>query len=104
MVELIPTMEYLFVLRDANAWTRKRMGGCFDGEALGAYGRDELNNNGERLLIFAKDNTLALTNTFFCTQKGGVSHTFNGISSHNDQKRIEYILTRQAHRCRVYFV
>ena len=103
MVELIPTMECLFVLRDANARTRKRMEGCIDGEALGAYGGEELNNNGERLLIFAEDNELALTNTFFfSTQKSVVSHTFNGISSHNDQKRIHYIVTLQAHRCRVY--
>ena len=71
---------------------------------LGEYGRDELNNNGKRLLTFAKDNKRALTNTFFSTRKGGVSHTFNGISSRNDQKRIDFILTRQAHRPRVYDV
>ena len=80
------------------------MDGCGDGRVLGAYGRDELNNNDKRLLTFAKDNKLALTNTFFSTRKGGVSHTFNGISSRNDQKQIDYILTRQAHRPRVYDV
>ena len=37
----------LFVLIDANARTGKRMGGCDDDGALGAYGRDELNNNGK---------------------------------------------------------
>ena len=101
MVEQIPTKECLFVLVDANARTGKRMDGCGDGRVLGAYGRDELNSNGKRLLAFASDNKLALTNTFFSTRKGGISHTFNGISSRNDQKRIDYILTRQAHRSRV---
>ena len=73
--------------------------GCFV-----AYGRDELNNNGKRLLSLASDNKLALTNTFFSARKGGTSHTFNGINSRNDRKRIDYILTRQAHRPRVYDV
>ena len=104
MDEHIPTKECLFVLVDANARTGKRMSGCGDGRVLGAYGRDELNNNGKRLLTFAKDNKLALTNTVFSTRKGGISHTFNGISSRNDQKQIDYILTRQAHRPRVYDV
>ena len=71
------------------------MDGCGDGRVLGAYGRD-LNNTGKRLLTVAKDNKLALTNTFFSTRKGGVSHTFNGISSRNDQKRIDYILTHSS--------
>ena len=70
MVEQIPTKECLFVLVGANARTGKRMDGCGEGRVLGAYGRDELNNNGKRLLTFAKDNKLALTNTFFITRKG----------------------------------
>lgn len=104
MVEQIPTKECLFVLVDANARTGKRMEECGDGRVLGAYGRDELNSNGKRLLAFASDNRLALTNTFFSARKGGISHTFNGISSRNDRKRIDYILTRQAHRSRVHDV
>ena len=71
---------------------------------LGAYGRDELNNNVKRLLIFAKENKLAVTSTCFSSRKGGVSHTFNGISSRNDQQLSDYIVTRQAHRSRVYDV
>ena len=43
-------------------------------------------------------------NTFLSARKAGISHTFNGISSRNDQKRIDYILTRQAHRSRVHDV
>ena len=64
MVEQIPTKECLSVLVDANVRTGKRMDGCGDGRVLGAYGRDELNNNGKRQLTFAKDNKLALTKTF----------------------------------------
>ena len=37
--------------------------GCDDCRALGACGRDELNDNGKRLLTFASDSELALTNT-----------------------------------------
>ena len=37
----------------------KRTNGCSDGRVLGAYGRDELNNNDKRLLTFANDNKLA---------------------------------------------
>ena len=42
-------------------------------------------------------------NTFFSTRKGGVSHTYNGVtgSRTGDFKRIGYVLTRQAHRRRV---
>ena len=42
-------------------------------------------------------------NTFFSTRKGGVSHTYNGVtgSRTSDFKRIDYVLTRQAHRRRV---
>ena len=74
------------------------MEGWNDGKVLEAYGRHELNNNDEPLLIFAKDNKLgALTNTFFGTRKGGISHMFKIVSSRNGQKRIGYILTQQAH-------
>ena len=46
----------------------------------------------------------ALTNTFFSTRKGGVSHTFNGTRSINDQKQTDYMLTREAHRSHVNVV
>ena len=61
---------------------------------LGAYGRDNLNNNGELLLSFANNHDLALVNTFFSTPKGSASHTFNG----RGKKRIDYILTKQRNR------
>ena len=40
--------------------------------------------------------TVAL-NTFFSKRKGGISHAHN-CTSPNDRKRIDYILSRQAHR------
>ena len=64
MDEHIPTKECLFVLVDANARTGKRMSGCGDGRVLGAYGRDDLNNIGNRLLTFAKI-TSSLSRTCF---------------------------------------
>ena len=81
MVQPIPKKECLFVLMYANA----RIGETIEGErteddgVLGAYGRDELNDNGKILLNFATDNKLAVTNTFFSTCKGGISHTYNGV-------------------------
>ena len=100
----IPTKILLLLLMNANAGTGTRIEGCDDGRVLGAYGRDESNNNGKRLSLLASDNKLALTNTFFSVRKGGLSHTFNGINSRDDRKRIDYILARQAHRLRVYDV
>ena len=105
LVQRIPKKECLFVLIDANARTDENIQGegTEDDGALGAYGRDELNNNGKRLLNLATDNKLAVTNTFFSTRKGGISHTYNGVigGRAGDFKRIDYILTRQAHRPRV---
>ena len=97
-VQQIPKKECIFVLMDANARTGEKIEGerTEDDGELGACGRHELNNNGKRLLNFAADNKLAVTNTFFSTRKGGISHTYNGV--------IDYILTRQAHRPRVHNV
>ena len=49
---------------DANASTGMRGTGWTDSKVLGAYGRDELDENGERLLIHATDYKLALLNTY----------------------------------------
>ena len=108
LVRRIQKKEALFVLMDANARTGLKIEGerTEDDGVLGAYGRDELNNNGKCLLNFATDNKLAVTNTFFSTRKGGISHTYNGVIGDRagDFKRIDYILTRQAHRPRVHNV
>ena len=98
LVEQIRTKEYLFVLMNANARTGQRVVGCGDDESrvLGAYGRDVLNDHGKRLISFATNWKLALTNTFSSTRKGGISHRHNGTSP-NDRQRIDYILTRQTH-------
>ena len=92
------------MLMDANARTWRRIEGESrqDEGVLGTFGRDELNDNGKLLLSFATDNKLAIMNTF-STRKGGVSHTYNGVtgSRTSDFKRIDYVLTRQTHRGRV---
>ena len=96
------------MLIGANARTGEKIEGerTEDDGVLGACGRHELNNNGKRLLNFATDNKLAVTNTFFSTRKGGISHIYNDVIGDRagDFKRIEYILTRQAHRPRVHNV
>ena len=105
LVQRIPTKECVYVLMDANARTGRGIEGesLQDEGVLGTYGRDELNDNGKLLLSFATDNKLAIMNTCFSTRKGGVSHTYNGVTgSHtSDFKRIDYVLTRPAHRRRV---
>ena len=92
------------MLMDANARTGRMIEGesLQDEGVLGTYGRDELNDNGKLLLPFATDNKLAIVNTF-STRKGGVSHTYNGVtgSRTSDFKCIDYVFTRQAHRRRV---
>ena len=102
LVKQIPTKELLFVLIDLNARTGKRMEGCDGSRVLGGYGCDELNKNGKRLLSLASDKKLAPTNTLFSARTGWISHMFNGINSRNDRKRIDYTLTRQTHRPRVF--
>ena len=97
VVKEVPEHEQLFVLMDANARTGRRGGGKLGSEeckVLGAYGRDNLNDNGERLLSFSANHELALLNTFFSTAKNAISHTFNG----RGKKCIDYILTRQRDR------
>ena len=108
LLQWIPRKECIFVLTDENV----RKGEKIEGEktedygVLSAYGRDELNDSGKRLLNFTTDNKLAATNTFFSTRKGGISHTYHGVSGDRagDFNNIEYILPRQAHPPRVHNV
>ena len=97
IVKEVPERKQLFVLMDANVRTGRRGGGKLGSEeckALGAYGRDTLNDNGERLLSFSANHGLALLNTFFSTAENAISHTFNG----RGKRCINYILTRQRDR------
>ena len=75
----VPSGDHPFVLMDANARTGKRQSECADSKVLGKYGRDELNDNGERLL-HAADNKLALLIAFFATPNRGVSYVHVPIS------------------------
>ena len=82
---------------DANARTGQREGGKLGSEeckVLGVYGREALNDNGERLLSFSANHGPALLNTFFSTDKNAISQTFNG----RGKKRSDYILTRKRDR------
>ena len=72
--------ERVFVLIDVNARTGQRLGcGGHENGVLGAYGRRDINDDGTRLETFAATCKLALTNTFFSTRKGGISHSHDGI-------------------------
>ena len=87
LVENISTKECLSVTVDDRT---RRMEGRGDCRVLGAYGRDELNDNGKRRRPFDSHNKLALTNPLFSARKDGISHTFNRMNGRNDRKRILY--------------
>ena len=72
--------------------------GWIDSKVLGAYGRDDLNDNGKRLLTHATDNKLALLNTYDATPVRGISYTFQSPNQEKAQYRLDYILTRQVDR------
>ena len=65
-----------------------------DSNASGAYGRDALNDNGERLMAHATENTLALLNMYYATPGRGISYTFRSLDQGKAQYRLDYILTR----------
>ena len=91
----VPSRDHLLVLMDTNSRTGMRGIGWTDSKVVGAYGRDELNDNGERLLIHATDNKLALLNTYYATPARGISYTFQSPSRGKAQYRLDDILTRQ---------
>ena len=55
---------------DADARTGERENEFADSQVPGAYGGDELTDNGEQLLLHATDNKLELQNTCFVTPFG----------------------------------
>ena len=65
VVKGVHNRGYLLVLMDANARAGMRGIEWTDSKVLGVYGRDELNDNGERLLTHATENKLALLNTHY---------------------------------------
>ena len=69
---------------------------------MGEHGRNELNDNGRLLPTFATDNRLAVLNTFD-TRMGRIWHAYNGPSG-SERKCLDYILTRQSHRGRVFYM
>ena len=98
MVKKVPSRDHVLVLMDANARTGMRGIEWTDSKVLGAYGRDELNDNEERLLTHATDNKLALLNTYYNTPARGISYKFQSPNRRKAQYRLDYILTRQVDR------
>ena len=93
VVKGVPSRDHLFVLMDANTRTRMRGIEGTDTKVLGAYGRDELNGNGERPLSHATDNKLALLNTYYATRARGISYTFQSPNRGTAQYGLDYTLT-----------
>ena len=63
VVKRVPSSHHLLVLMGPNARTGMSGIGWTDSKVLDAYGRNELNDNEERLLIHATDTKLALLST-----------------------------------------
>lgn len=84
MVSQVQPGDALFVMVDSNARTRETNGGggTGRGKVLGAFVRDELERNGERLLLVAKNCRRALNNTFFQAPKHSVSHLEPNLRVH----------------------
>ena len=98
VVKGVPSRDHLIVLMHPNARKGLRGIGCTDSKVLGAFGRDELNDNGERLLTHATDNKLALVNTYNASPARGISYTFQSPNRGKDQHGLDYMLTRQVDR------
>ena len=98
VVKGLPGRDHLLVLMDANARIGMRGIGWIDSKVFGAYGRDDLNDNGERLLTHAADNKLALLNTHYATPARGILYTFRSPNRGKGQYRLHYILTQQVDR------
>ena len=95
VVQGVFSRDNLLVLMDANARTGMRGIGWIDSEVMGAYGRDKLNDNGDRLLTHATDNKLALLNTYYAPSARGISYTFQSPNRGKARYKIDYMLTRQ---------
>ena len=93
VVKGVPSRDHLLVLMDANDCTGMRGIGWTESIVLGAYGRDELNDNGDRLLIDETDTKLALLNTYYATPARGIPYTFPSPNRGKAQYRLDYILT-----------
>ena len=98
MVKGVPSRDHLLLFMGANARTSMRGIEWTDSKVLGAYGRDELNDNGERLFTHATDNKLALLNTYYATPARGISYTFQSPTRGKAQYRLDYILPQQLDR------
>ena len=98
VVKGVPSRDHLLVLMDVNACTGMIGVGWTDSKVLGACGRDELEDNGERILIHATDNKLALLNKYYATPARGISYTFQSPNRGKAQYRLDYILTRHVDR------
>lgn len=96
----------MFVLIDAKSPTGARVWdheGRLMRQCLGHTDAINSNDDGDYRLTIPSDNNLARSRTRFVSAgNGGISHTFNDISSRSDKTRIDYILTRQEHRPRAY--
>lgn len=61
----------------------------------GAFGKEFWNDNGKRILAFAREKRLALLNIFFRTPKRGVSYTFQSPDASKARYRLDYVIIRQ---------
>ena len=83
---------------DINSCTGMRRIGWTGSKVLGACGRDELKDKGERLLIHATDKQFAHFKTYYATPARRISYTFQCPNGGKAEYRLDYILTRKVDR------
>ena len=90
--------EHLHVLMDANPRSGRRVERYAGNKAVGAYGRDTLNDNGQRLLAFSAEYQLSLPNSLIGSPPRGIAHIFHNPNIGKDRHRLDYLLTRRIDR------
>ena len=98
VVKGVPRKDHVLVPMDANALTDMRVIGWTDSEVFGAYGRDELHDNRERLLMHTTGNKVTVLNRYYATPARGISYTFQSPHLRKAQYRLDYTQIRQVDR------
>ena len=95
VVKRVPSRDYLLVLMDANARIGMQGIGWTNRKVMGAYRRDELNDNGKRLLLHNRQQTRPPQHVPY-QPTSAISYTFQSPNRGKARYRLDY--TQQAYK------